>query len=99
MLVNTRIEAGKVYTFKLNSGEELIAKVDKVEAGVIELKKPMAVVGSPQGGLGLVPWVQTVDMDTTTIPLNATAYTMAVETTSNFEKEYTKITTNIALPQ
>ena len=54
------IEPNSVYTFKLNSGEELIAKVIKAESDFITIFDPVSVAPGPQG-LGLVPSLFTAD--------------------------------------
>ena len=45
---------GNVYTFKLNSGEELIAKVTVNEGDWLVVENPVSVAPGPQG-MGLVP--------------------------------------------
>ena len=47
------MEIGKVYTFKLNSGEEMIAKVVEAGEGYAMLQDPVSVAPGPQG-MGLV---------------------------------------------
>ena len=48
------LEVGKVYTFKLNSGEELIAKYScEVTGNYIAVTDPVSVAPGPQG-MGLV---------------------------------------------
>ena len=49
------MEQNKVYTIKLMSGEELIARV-KQEDGVTELIKPRTVGMGPQG-FAMMPWM------------------------------------------
>ena len=55
-------ETGKVYTFKLNSGEELIAKVVMSGSEFMVIENPVSVAPGPQG-LGLVPSMFTADPD------------------------------------
>ena len=54
------MQTGKVYTFKLNSGEEMIAKVVAVSDTVLEIENPVSVAPGPQG-MGLVPSMFTAD--------------------------------------
>ena len=49
------LQVDQIYTFKLNSGEELIAKVVKVTDVFLTITEPVSIGPSPQGGLGLVP--------------------------------------------
>jgi len=51
--MNLKID--EIYTFKLNSGEELIAKVIGVDDTFLTITEPVSIGPSPNGGLGLVP--------------------------------------------
>jgi hypothetical protein len=50
------MEQNKVYTIKLISGEEIIARV-KQEGGVTELIKPRSIAMTGNGGFGMMPWL------------------------------------------
>ena len=54
------MEINKVYSIKLNSGEELIAKVVSVTDTWVEINDPVSVAPSAQG-MGLVPSIFTAD--------------------------------------
>ena len=55
------LEVGKVYTFKLNSGEEVVAKYTcEVIGNYIAVSEPVSIAPGPQG-MGLVPSMFTAD--------------------------------------
>lgn len=90
------IEINKVYTIKLVSGEELIAKVSKADENFIELSDPLSVAPGPQG-MGLIPSLFTVKPGETVV-LNTKAITMYAVTEENIEAKYTETTTGISVP-
>ena len=49
-----QLSTGNVYTFKLNSGEELVTKVIKTDSEWITVEDPVSIAPGPQG-MGLVP--------------------------------------------
>ena len=46
---------GDVVTFKLMSGEELISRVIEDRTETYILNKPMTLINTPNGGLGMMP--------------------------------------------
>ena len=48
------IKENEVYSFKLNSGEELVAKVLKIDTDTLEISEPVSIAPN-QKGLGMVP--------------------------------------------
>ena len=91
------LEVGKVYTFKLNSGEEMIAKVsNEVTGNYIAVTDPVSVAPGPQG-MGLVPSLFTADPDQS-VTINTNSIAMYVETDDNVRAKYTQATTGIQVP-
>ena len=91
------VETGKVYTFKLNSGEELIAKVTQPELyGFVEIETPVSVAPGPQG-LGLVPSMFTADADET-VRLNINSISIYALTDDSVKMKYIEATTGIQVP-
>ena len=90
------IVANQVYTFKLNSGEELIAKVARVDADWIEINEPLSVAPGPQG-MGLIPSIFTIK-PSTVVQLNTKAINMYADTEENIKAKYTETTTGISVP-
>ena len=54
MLIETPYKVGDTVSFKLTSGEEIVARLEAEEPGVYTLKRPMTMVAQ-QSGLGLAP--------------------------------------------
>jgi hypothetical protein len=90
------LEVGKVVTFKLNSGEELIAKVAAVDAAWIKITDPVSVAPGPKG-MGLVPSLFTGNPDQT-VTINTNSIAMYVETDDTVRGKYTEATTGIQVP-
>lgn len=92
------LEIGKVYTFKLNSGEELVAKVKAEMTGdYIAIEEPVSIAPGPQGGMGLVPSMFTADPKQS-VTLNTNSVSMYSETEDNVKMKYIEATTGIQVP-
>ena len=92
------IEVDKIYTFKLNSGEELISKVVEVdkENNQCLLSNPASVAPGPQG-MGLVPSMFTASPDTS-VRLSFTSVAMLCETDESVQDKYREATSGIQVP-
>ena len=92
------INEGKVYTFKLNSGEELIAKVvGLLQGNCLALENPVSVAPGPQG-MGLVPSLFTADLDEP-LKLNMNNISMYGLTDDSVRMKYIEATTGIKVPE
>jgi len=89
-------EPGQVYTFKLNSGEELIAKVKQTGGDWIEIENPVSVAPGPQG-MGLVPSMFTAGIDAE-IKLNTASVSIYALTEDAVKMKYIEATTGIRVP-
>lgn len=91
-----KIEENEVYTFKLNSGEELIAKVVSVDENYLMLSEPVSVAPGPQG-MGLVPSLFTaVHQDL--VRLNTNSIAMTANSEDNIKMKYIEATTGLKVP-
>ena len=91
------LEVGKVYTFKLNSGEEVIAKYSsEVTGDYISVSEPVSVAPGPQG-MGLVPSMFTADPKQS-MTINTNSIAMYAETEDNVKMKYLEATTGITVP-
>ena len=91
------LETGKVYTFKLNSGEELIAKAVAVNGDAIQIENPVSVAPGPQG-MGLVPSLFTADpQENATLNINSVA--ILSPTDDSVRMKYLEATTGIKVPE
>ena len=95
MLIDRGVAEGEVVTFKLTSGEELVAKL--VEDGPVyyKLSRPM-VIGMGQQGPGLMPYLFTVHPDKE-VKLNKSVVAMAEATDKQFADQFIQSTTGIKL--
>ena len=91
------LEIGKVYTFKLNSGEEVIAKYSSEVVGdYIGVSDPVSVAPGPQG-MGLVPSMFTADPKES-VTINTNSIAMYAETEDQVKMKYLEATTGISVP-
>ena len=90
-------ETGKVYTFKLNSGEELIAKITLAGGEFLVIENPVSVAPGPQG-LGLVPSMFTADPDAE-IKLNSNSVSIYALTEDAVKMKYIEAITGIKIPE
>jgi len=89
---------GQVLTFKINSGEELIAKVVGAVPGgqFIELSDPVSIAPS-QHGMGLVPSMFTADPKEKVL-LNTNSISLYAVTEDSVKMKYIEATTGIKVP-
>ena len=95
MNTNTLIP-GSIYTFKLNSGEELVAKITDLDQDSIHLEHPVSIAPGPQG-MGLVPSLFTANMSKN-IQLNINSVSLVAETDESVAAKYIEATTGIRVP-
>jgi hypothetical protein len=95
MLIDRGVTIGEVVTFKLTSGEELVAKLVEDGAAYYKLSRPM-VIGMGQSGPGLMPYLFTVHPDKE-VKLNKSAVAMAEATDKQFADQFIQSTTGIKL--
>jgi hypothetical protein len=93
-----QFDQNQVYTFKLNSGEELIARVEKQEfnAEWITISDPVSVAPGPQG-MGLVPSMFTADIKRE-IQLNINSISLYAYAEDAVKMKYIEATTGIKVP-
>lgn len=91
------IDTGSVWTFKLNSGEEMIAKVVKIEDNYLTVEEPVSVAPGPQG-MGLVPSLFTAE-PSSLIKLNISSIAVYAPTEENVRMKYIEATTGIKIPE
>lgn len=87
----------EVYTFKLLSSEEIVAKVNKAEDDVVVISAPLAVAPN-QGGIGLIPALFTSDPKNE-FKLNLNAVAIISLTDENVKAKYIEATTGIKIPE
>lgn len=95
MLIDKGVCEGEVVTFKLTSGEELVAKLIEDGALYYKLSRPM-VIGMGEKGPGLMPYLFTVHPDKE-VKLSKSTVTVAVATDKQFAKQFIESTSGIKL--
>ena len=90
------IKVGEVYTFKLTSGEEVVAKVTAIEDSNILLHDPVSVAPGPQG-LGLMQSLFTADPKDPA-RLNINNVTIFALTDTSVKAKYIEATTGLVVP-
>ena len=91
------LEVGKVYTFKLNSGEEVVAKYSSEVVGdYINVTEPVSIAPGPQG-MGLVTSLFTAD-PSQSVTINTNSIAMYCETEDSVKMKYIEATTGIKVP-
>jgi len=92
------IEENKVYTFKLNSGEEIIGRIiEIVESDYFTVEAPLSTTPT-QTGLQLVPIMFTTDINPTII-LNVDSVSMIAEPREDVLDVYRESITGIKVPE
>ena len=88
------LELNTVYTFKLNTGEELVAKLVKIEADFLEIEHPILTVISQQG-LQMMPGLFSANLDKN-MRLNNHSWALVAETRDDVRDSWIQATTGIA---
>lgn len=91
------LEYNQVYTFKMNSGEEMVAKVKQSGGDWITLEEPVSIAPGPQG-MGLVPSMFTADPKEE-IRLNTNSVSLVSKTDDSVKMKYLEATTGIKVPE
>ena len=95
MLIDKGVTEGEVVTFKLTSGEELVAKLVEDGAAYYKLSRPMVIGMSPQGP-ALMPYLFTVSPEKE-VKLQKGVVAMAEATDKQFADQFIEQTSGIKL--
>jgi hypothetical protein len=88
------LEVGKIYTLKLNSGEELVAKVVTSQFGTLQVSHPLSMAMSQQG-IQMVPSLFSADLKK--VDINTASIAMSTPARDDVVKAYTEATTGLDL--
>jgi hypothetical protein len=92
------LEVGKVYTFKMNSGEELIAKVTKeMTVSDVTVAEPVSIAPTQQG-MQMIPSMFTAEPNQS-VTINTNSIAMYAETEDSIKMKYIEATTGIKIPE
>jgi hypothetical protein len=95
MLLNKSYTQGDVITFKLVNGEEVIARYQGETMAEYIITKPVTLTPTPQGSLGMLPSMFSVELNTVNINLQRNAVAMSALTRKEVSDEYTRGTSGI----
>lgn len=90
------IKANETYTFKLNSGEELVAKVVSTTDNYVLITSPVSVAPGPNG-MGLMPSLFTNDQRGN-VRLNTNSISLVADTEEAVKLKYIEATTGLQVP-
>ena len=90
------IQPNTVYTFKLNSGEELIAKVIQAGGDFIVMEEPVSIAPTQQG-MQMIPSIFTADPKGE-FKLNTSSIALYAQTDDSVRMKYLEATTGIKVP-
>jgi len=92
------VEKNGKYTFKLVTGEEIVALVEAVEEDHYVVSKPCTIIPNQQGQMQMVPSAYTMELDKP-VQINTLAVAMIFEPNESVQSAYTKATTGIDVPE
>ena len=95
MLINKGITPGEVISIKTSAGEEILAKLIEETPLGVKVSKPVCLTAT-QKGVGLVPFLFTVDMETE-VTINRNTIMVMAPTNKEFADNYVEQTTGIKL--
>jgi hypothetical protein len=93
MIIDKGVSVGDVVTIKLTSGEELLASLVEETDKYIKVSKPR-VLANTQSGIGMAPYLFTVDPDKV-VKIAASTVVVMEPTEKESASSYTKATTGI----
>jgi len=96
VLLNKTYNVNDVVTFKLTSGEEVIARYQGETLTEYQITKPVVLVPNPaSGNLGMMPSLFSVELSTAIITLQKNAVAMSASTRKEVSEEYIRGTSSI----
>jgi hypothetical protein len=95
MIIETPYKQGDAITIKLTSGEELITRYEEDKPEGIKVSKPMSLTAT-QEGIGLAPFVFTIDPETPFV-INNSAIVCVAKTEEQMATQYIQNTTGISM--
>jgi hypothetical protein len=87
----------EIYTFKLNSGEEVVAKVLEIGDECLIIGNPVSIGPTPSGKPGLIPSMFTYNIESS-VELNTNSIAMIGLTDENIKSQYIQATTGLSVP-
>ena len=95
MLIETPYKNGDTVSFKLSSGEEIVARLEEESGEYFSLKKPMVLIAQKEG-LGLAPFMFSVSPDAK-FNITVSSVSCVAKTAPEIAKQYTSQTSSIQM--
>ena len=92
------ITAGQTYSFKLNSGEELVAKILEISEKYLTVSEPVSIGPNGSGSLGLIPSLFTYN-HRNPVQINTSSIAIVGETDESIKTKYIEATTGLKVPE
>lgn len=89
-----KIEKDEIYTFKLTTGEEVVAKVTELHDNYWEIKHPITMALTPQG-LQMMPGLFSANLEKN-LQINTSSIVIVAEARDDIRSKYIEVTTGIA---
>ena len=93
----SNLEAKEIYTFKLVTGEEIVAELLEIKDDYYIVSKPTTIMPNPQGQMQMVPSAYTMELDNP-VRINTSAIAMLIDSNESVKASYKKATTGIEVP-
>lgn len=84
----------EIYSFKLTTGEEMVAQVVDQQQDVCEIRHPIMVALGPQG-LQLMPGLFSANLEKT-LQINTSTVVIVAQVRDDIRNKYIEVTTGIA---
>ena len=92
-----QVQEGNIYSFKMNSGEELIGKVTKIEDDCYIVDSPLST-GMTQQGMQLMPAMFTIELNAEVI-ISMDSVAIVGNPREDVADAYRESTTGIKVPK
>jgi hypothetical protein len=89
-----KVTPGEIYTIKLTTGEEIVARIKNQDNDTIEIENPILTVLSPQG-LQMMPGLFSANLNHS-VSLNKNSWVLIAETREDVRNSWIQATTGIA---
>jgi hypothetical protein len=91
-----KVEINKVYSFIMNSGQEVIGKVAAKDDSSVTIANPLTIGMGPKGPV-MMPAFQTVNPNTT-VTLNTSSVAIYAESDDEIKDKVLELTTGLTVP-
>ena len=94
MIIETPYKQNDTVSIKTNAGDEVVARFVEEDNNTITVQKPLALMATPQGGVGLGNFAFTIPQDTK-LKLNKSGILFVHKTEPEMAKQYVNSTSSI----